>query len=309
MENYIKQHDTHKQVSLTGARALIVMLMLVNGPKTFEQIRAFLVEFGVADREYSVDTIRIDINTLKAIGCHITKATKTNNYCYSLTSHPFRLVVEHNEIQALKRIYKRLARTASPKRLLEYHYLFQRLSNMAENVEIKEELLGISLLKSVDIDLLEKLVSDEKHHNKIKIAYTPPAQKEQEYDITIDKLGIRSGKLYVYCYNHSIGKRSFLNVSRIRCILCNMFDKNTTLGLDTAIKFQLYNAGKYELEENETIIEEDNDYITISGRYFNDFIGIQRILSFGSDCTVIEPEEIKSQIIEKLKEMRSVYAR
>ena len=78
MENFIKYHDTSKQVSLTGARALILLVALAEGPKKFEDIRQFVIDCGVADRAYSIDTIRIDINTLKKIGCEITKATKRN---------------------------------------------------------------------------------------------------------------------------------------------------------------------------------------------------------------------------------------
>ena len=32
------------------------------------------------------------------------------------------------------------------------------------------------------------------------------------------------------------------------------------------------------------------------------------MLSFGSDCTVLEPNEIREQIIEKLLEMKEKYA-
>ena len=309
MENYIKQHDTAKQVAATGARALVVLVALIESPKTFEEIREFLVDCGVANKQYSVDTIRIDINTLKTIGCKISKATKLNDYCYHLISHPFRLSVDETEIKAIRKVYKLICQTATPGKLLEFHYLFHHLSKMTDDEKTKEQLLGISILKSADISLLDALSADEKKHNKIRILYQPPNHELCEYDITVEKLGMRSGQLYLYGYNHSINKHSFLNVSRIKKILCNIFDKNTNVGLDTNIKFKLYSFEKYCLDENEVIIESTDDYVLIRGRYFNDFIGIQRMLGFGSDCVVIEPDNIKSEVVKKLKEMRALYGK
>lgn len=309
MENFIKYHDTSKQVSLTGARALILLVALAEGPKKFEDIRQFVIDCGVADRAYSIDTIRIDINTLKKIGCEITKATKRNNHQYALISHPYKINISNEEIKALKVIYEKISKTASPKKLLDYHYLFEHIANITSLDEIKEQLLGISLLKSENLKLIKSLVADEKCHNRVKILYSLPHQEDIEYDITIEKLGLRNGKLYVYCFNNSNQKRSFLNVSRIKEILCTLFDKNTPVGLDTCVKFKLYSHQDYRLEENETIIEELENHVIIQGRYFNEFIAVQRMLSFGPDCIIEEPSKIKNTVISKLKEMRSVYGK
>lgn len=309
MESLLKYQDATKQVSLTGARALVLLVALAEGPKKFEDIRQFVIDCGVADRAYSIDTIRIDINTLKKVGCEITKATKRNNHKYALISHPYKIDITSEEIKILKIIYEKISKTASPKKLLEYHYLFEHIANIVGDNDIKEQLLGISLLKSENLDLIKNLVSDEKCHNRIKILYAPPHQENIEYDITVEKLGLRNDKLYVYCYNNSNQKRSFLNVSRIKKILCTLFDKNTPVGLDTCVKFELYSPQDYHLEENETILEEKGNSIIVEGRYFNEFIAIQRMLSFGSDCIVAEPTKIKKTIISKLKEMRSVYVK
>ena len=64
----------------------------------------------------------------------------------------------------------------------------------------------------------------------------------------------------------------------------------------------------HPLEENESIVKTEDDKIIVEGRYYNDFIAIQRMLSFGRDCTVLEPDEIRERIIEKLLEMREIYA-
>ena len=308
LENYIKQRDENKQVSMTGARALVMLVAFLEGPKTFEEIRQYLIDCGVVSREYSVDTIRIDINTLKSVGCEISKATKRNNHKYGLISHPFNLCMTSDEVDALKNVYKKILKTAKPKKILDYHKLFLKLADMNKDENIKEEILGISLLKYQNIDLLEELLSDEKKHNKVRILYRAPNCPDGcEYDISIEKLGVRHGKLYVYCFNHTLGSRVFLNVSRIKKIICKIFDKTSSVGSDVKVVFKLKFYKEYELEENETILEEHDDYALIEGSYFNDFIAFQRMLSFASDCTVISPDKVRDLVIEKLKEMRAIY--
>ena len=308
LENFIKQFDTNKQVSLTGARTLVLLIALLHAPMGFEEIIKFMHACGIVSKDYSIDTIRIDINTLKTIGCDISKATKNTQRKYHLYDYPFRLRLTEKEIDILKAAYKVISANASPETLLEYHKLFAKMAEQVKEPQIKEELYGISILKGERIDLIEELVSNETKHNKVKILYSPGSSKEPvEYDITVEKLGIRSGKLYVYCYNHSLGSRSFLNVSRINSVIATMFDRSANVGFDSTVNFKLKNYKEHKLEDNEYIIEANGKEALIEGQYYNSFIAMQRMLSLASDCTVIAPEELKITIINKLKEMRALY--
>lgn len=307
MKEYVKFQDEAKQISSTGARALLVLVSLLMGPKTFEELKDFLVDCGFTNSQYSVDTARMDLNALKAIGCEITKALKTNDYKYSLISHPFKVKIMPLEVFFIREAYKHICKTCSPATLLDYHSLFCKLADIASSEEMREELLGISLLKGMNLDIIKDLVADEKHHNKIQIVYASTKYKEVIYDITLERLGLRSNKLYAFCYNHTLGKRTFLRVSKIRAILSKFFDKNSKFGLDTHVKFRLTRSYLYPLEPNETVVETTSDALVIEGRYYNDFIAMQRMLSFGKDCIVLEPVEMKELIIEKLLEMKELY--
>ena len=63
------------------------------------------------------------------------------------------------------------------------------------------------------------------------------------------------------------------------------------------------------LENNEEIIEALETGFLVEGFYHNDFLATQRILSFGSKCTIVEPEDFKINLINKIKEMRKNYER
>lgn len=309
MKNYLNYLDESKQISSTGTRALIVFFGILASPKTYEEITEFLISSGIITGGYSIDTLRMDLNTLKAIGCEIDKATKKNNFKYTLLNHPFKVEITPMDICFLKEAYKSICKTCSPSTLLEYHKLFLKLSTMTESEETKETILGISLLKGLNIELIEELVADEEHNNKVQILYQPSKTKEVTYDITLEKLGMRSNKLYAFCFNHTLGKRTFLNVVKIKKILCKYFDRTVQKGFDVIVKFKLSRSYLYQLEPTETILDSSDDVLTIEGMYFNMFIATQRILSFGKDCIVIEPEDFREQIIEKFLEMRELYSR
>ena len=97
-----------RQISLTGVRAIVILALLNIKPSTFEEIKEFLIESNIVTREYSIDTIRIDLNTLKYIGCDISKATKRTDNKYILRSHPFQLQLSPEEVNTLAKIYKHI---------------------------------------------------------------------------------------------------------------------------------------------------------------------------------------------------------
>jgi len=296
-----------RQISLTGVRAIVILALLNIKPCSFEEIKDFLVSSNIVNREYSVDTIRIDLNTLKYIGCNISKATKSTNNMYILRSHPFQLDFTEEEIDTLKKIYKTIYKNLSIERLLEYDNLFNKLADSVKDEKTSEHLKGISLLKSYDKKLIRDILIDAQKQTQLIIDYNIPNSQDSEYKITVEKLGFRSDKLYVYCYNHSLKKRTFLNFSRIKKILARKIRNEDFKTSDTLIEFELANYENYELEEFEKIIEIKDNKALISGSYYTEFIAMQRILYFASDCKLIKPTELKEQLISKLNKMRSQY--
>lgn len=296
-----------RQISLTGVRAIVILALLNVKPCTFEEIKDFLIASNIVTREYSIDTIRIDLNTLKYIGCEISKAIKRTDNKYTLLSHPFQLVLTEEEVAALAKIYKHIYKNLSLDRLLEYDNLFEKLADTVNDEEIKEQLKGISVLKGLDNDLVKEILKYAKKHTRIKISYAAGNTKEVEYDITIEKLGFRSDKLYMYCFNHSINKRMFLNFSRLKKIICRSLTTDDVNSDDTVVEFILKNYKNHELDDSEQIISTDGDTATVKGSYYTDFIALQRVLFFGADCVIESPSELKENLIEKLHSMRQQY--
>lgn len=296
------------QISLTGMRAIALIGLLVKAPRTLEEIRQKFIELNIMEPEHSDDILRIDLNTLRTMGCEITKANVTTDFKYILLNHPFTVHFTEEEIHVLKRAYKWIKDSANLELLLKYHELFNKVAEYVSNNETREILHGLSILKSCNVDLIKELLEDCKYNRILEISYnTPGSKKESIKEISAQKIVLENDKIYLYGFNFNTNTSIILKLKRIKSILCRKNCNGNIEIKETKVKFFLKSFGVTKLEANECILESSKDGYLIEGIYYNDFIATQRILSFGEHCTVLEPEEFKLNIIEKLKNMRKVY--
>ena len=248
------------QISLTGMRGLVIIGLLMEAPRTLEEIRAKLIELNILEQEHSNDILRIDLNTLTNISL-----------------------------------------------LLGYDALFKKLANYAGNDTIKEELYGLSAFKSYNIELIKQLMEDCKNNIVITLKYkNPSAEAESVKEILAQKVVFQNDKVYLYGYDINKKDAVILNLLRIRAILSRAQGNGIEVK-SVCVKYFLKSFGVNILEENETIIETRSDGYIIEGRYHNEFVAVQRVLSFGANCTVLEPADFREKIIQKLKSMRKNY--
>lgn len=308
MKKDIEEVDLN-QISLTGTRAIIILGLLVNGSKTFDQLKKLLMEANVMESENSDDILRIDLNTLRTMGFDITKANFKNNFKYSLNSNPFGIKISYDDVELLRKIYKKAKHRSKINSLIQYDALFKKLAKSVEDKEISETLLGISVLKNYDINFIRVLQSDCEAHNVIKLVYYNVSTKvDEEKTIVALDMYYQNEKIYINCFDMNKKEQITLNIKRIKRLLSRTINENDDIKTKkTKIRFFIKRFGVNGLEENEKIIEKTPEGFLIEGEYYSDFWAIQRVLSFGSDCTVISPEDFKNKVIQKLKDIRKVY--
>ena len=96
------------QVSLTGIRALLVMGLLIKAPRSLDEIREEFIKLNIMEESHSDDILRIDLNTLRSMGCEITRSSAKTDFKYVLLKHPFSLTITEEEALFLKKVYKRV---------------------------------------------------------------------------------------------------------------------------------------------------------------------------------------------------------
>lgn len=296
------------QLSMTGVRALVFLGLLIESPKTFNEIREYMILYKLMTESNSEDILRIDLATLKAIGCDITRSSVSNGYKYILKKHPFCLRIPEDEVLALKKVYNYIKQDADLDLVMQFDKLFKKIAFYICDDESREAILGISILKYYNTELIEELIDDCINKRIVEIAYKKPTSAvETQRQILAQKVVYKNDKVYLYGHEVDLDKPIVLNLRRIVNILSRRKSDKNFEPSGFKIKFILKEIKQSDLEINEEILEELSEGHLIEGVYHNEFIAAQRVLSFGTRCIVVEPEDFKQKIIQKIKEMRRNY--
>lgn len=296
------------QISLTGTRAIVLLGLLIMRPHTLEEIRQAFISLKIMEESHSNDIIRIDLNTLKYIGCKISRADSKTDKKYILSDHPFALKISDDEIKLLKRVYKSIKPKLNLTMLIDFDSMFKKMAQHIYDKEVKEQILGISTLKYYDIDSIKRVYKACQEKRNLTLLYkNPNSGKETETVVAGQDLIYQRDKIMLHAYDLKKQASVTLNFKRIVQIL-SIEKSNQKLPTNSyKVKFKLLGPKIDILNEQESILETHKDHYIIEGSYHNEFVATQRILSLGVRSIVLEPVELRNNIIEKLKEMRKAY--
>lgn len=310
MLNSLKLEDINPtQINLTGVRLLVLFSLLMEAPRTAEEINEYFVNNNYPNDIISLDTIRNDVNSLRSAGCDISRADKHNGFKYTLFSHPFELNIDLDVAKSLSKIYNRVYNHLSVNHLILIDDLLESLANYTPQEDVYEYLKGISLLKNINKSILNDLIKARDKKSKIKFTYKAPNTGKHELEFVVNDLEIRNKKLYFNGYCVTYESNSFLLVSKVVSDIEFLNDDEAIKSNTKTVIYELKNLAKINFTEkqDDKIIEETSDKIIVQHESENDFKLMQKILAYGPNCTVISPEDVKLRVIDTLKRMREVY--
>jgi len=294
-------------MSLTGYRTLVILSALMESPKSNDEINECLFNDQYIGEKFSGDTLRIYINNLRAIGCEITRANKTNNQKYTLVSHPFAYDIPKSQLETLSKLYRNLYDKIDIYDVVEFEKFFTTISSFIINNQTKDFLVGISHLKGLDLKIIEELLLHCKNKNEIVILYNSTKSGLREIKIVADKLAFKSEKLYLWGDNLTHKEYSYFVVDKIKNISFIKHHKSNEKIPTINLVYELYNYGDYKLEENEVLLIRDKDKLTIEAKSKNEFDLMQKMLNKANDCKVVSPDKFKNKLLKKLEAMKKIY--
>ena len=297
------------QISLTGLRSLVLLGLLIKAPRSLTEIREAFIHYNILEESNSDDILRIDLNTLRTMGCEISRAGQKTNYKYELSKHPFSLNIDRDEIVLLKRAYNKVKDNVNIATLMQFDELFRKISEYINDENIREELCGISSLKRYNLSFIRELQYDCKCQRTLNFLYESPASNRvSEKHVIAQKIVYKNNKVYLYGYDSGMKEFVTLNISRIKKILFKHENNENINSNSLTVKFKLRDFGFMGLSDEEEILSGSAaDGYIVEGKYHNHFVAVQRILSFGPNCTVIEPADFRNDIICSLRSMRKIY--
>ena len=309
-----KPHKPLDNVSLTAYRLIAILNMLKSGPHTELEINQKLKADSDFSRALSRDTIWLYINTLKALGCDISRPSRKNNYKYILKEHPFKLNLTNQEVRALLEVRRYISDV--PDWELGCH--FDKFLSTVSMFMLDEQKKALSnfrknLLREIDYTLKKELLKEIeeycKNNNLITIKYNSPSGQYSFITLIAETLKYENGALYLWGYNVDLEESQYLRIDRIDTIKEVEPCQKSRLKTPPIVVYKLFglHTVSYNLETDEQIINQDALSITIEAKMKNKFKFTQKILSFGKDCKVLSPKELQEEILKKLKIMHNKY--
>ena len=301
MKQFLKTNTvTYNLMSFTGFKSLLIFSSLLEAPKSYKELRDILKNNEYLHEEVSTDTIRIYLNSLREIGCNIEKITENRVAKYYITNHPLKLKFSDNQIKSIIKAYKAISKSIQVSDLISIQKFFCKISDYVENEELKTKLCNISPIKNISPELIEQLISYTSMNCEVVLKYNSAQSGHKNIVVVPDKIHINNGKLYLSGYNGEHKNYSSFLVSKIIEIVDVNYNNKSIMPEFIKVGYEYKKDGENELQllDCEQIIEQDNDKYLIEISSKNKFEIIQRILSHGTQCTVIYPQDFRQEIIK-----------
>lgn len=296
MENQKQRVDLPERdnISLTALRILYIFKMLLKSPCDDSDINTNLKNKIKDSRNLSKDTICIYLNTLRLLGCNISRSKRNNNYKYTLVSHPFGISLSKNEVDTLIELRKYISTLCEWKTAIEVDNLYNKLYKHLDPYSkkffsstkkhfLKREIFFDDIYQ--DIKQLEKYCRQNK---TIMIIYDSPESGEKNITLNAEKITMENSAFYLWGYSQEHKATMYLRLDRIKDIKSVSLKNIKPEQKPLKVKYQL----------NGKLIEADVN---------NKFRFFQEVLSHGSQCYIIEPQEVRQEMLNMLKSMLVLY--
>lgn len=279
-----------------------------NRQMSLQAIRNNLVEYTNQQRTFSDETIGKYINTLKKLGCHITRQQngKTDSStCYRLKTSPFPIELSAEDVDISERLLTALEQHSTPLLLKDYHEFLQSL---CWHCSLDK---GLPSAVSPDMSLRSRLQKhSEKFQHYCKQAFNLEVQYQDENNRQILSLQIepyttveRKNRLYLLAMDIHTGQQKILLTDRIIAVHQLPSKNKRKLSL-THVMFSLYGrlASSYRLYPGEKIIFKGRQELHIKSSVLEVESLLQRLMKYGVSCQVLAPQTLRTTIQNRIKQ-------
>ena len=300
--NKIKSETVTSKISITAYRAIKLLEMLLSSPCSSEDIIREFAQDKITNRSATKDSLRITLNSLKAVGCVIKRPSSKTNYRYILEKHPFKINFSKEHLQILNKIRKNVLEQKDWKTVLKINNFYDKISEITEYGELSDLLKYKKAFAKIKPEIISAIESEKIIHKEVIINYASTSKKTNKINIIPDKIFCDAGKLYIWAWYFKRNSYSYFNVEKIVSILDI---KDTSYKIPKEQYSATYEVKGESLkdficEPEEKILTKDDNKIVISYNVVNEFKFFQRLLSFGRDFNLLEPQNAKEELLNKI---------
>jgi predicted DNA-binding transcriptional regulator YafY len=295
-------------MSFTGFKSLVIFSLLLKSPKSFKEVREYMLNQPYIREQISIDTFRVYLTSLKRAGCKIERVRDKEEKVskYKIVSNPFELSFSNEQLNSIAKTYKALAKTIDIHELL---LLEKFLRNVAKyNKDTQTFMDKTTVFKDINPDWVQWLVQCADKKQQIIIEYNSPNSGVKLIEILTDKVGYVNNKFYLYGTGFEYKQYGSFLINRIVDIKAIKFRQEPIEDVkEITVGFEVRNNRNIELDKNERLLGVKGGTALIEISSSNIFSIGQRLLSFGPDCKILYPEDFRQEFISVLQEMRDGY--
>lgn len=307
MNKILKEKDKYTFISSTGYKTLLIFRLLLEKPCSIEDIKEELLKDNYIHELVADDTIRMYINSLRSEGCDISKATKTTNNKFVMSSHPFEFKMTPAYLDVLKKISKHIQNKKDITDLENFESFILKLITFLKNKDDIDFLHGLLILNNLNKDIYNQLKDCCKNKLSALVVYNSAGTGHQELEIICDKIFVKSKNVYIAGPNSKHKNYASLLINRIEKVVSTKpFLQNSLLLDEKSVICEIYDP-EYIIEEGDELIVRNSDKLVVAINGKDEFRILQKILYLGDSCKVLKPDSFKNKIISQLKEMRKLY--
>ncbi|MBQ2644807.1 WYL domain-containing protein [bacterium] len=308
---YRKQKLNYSNISITGYRAIKILIMLIDKPCSHLEIINALKEDEITKKSVSDDTLRITLNSLKTVGCDISRPSPKNNYKYILNSHPFNIKFSQKQISVLIKIRKEFLNKKDWKKVIEINDLYDKLANISNDEETKNLLNYQRPFLKIKQDILKILKTENLEKKEIIFTYNTTPKKTEVINVRTDSVFCDSGRIYILGWYYKRQSYSYFNAEKILAIhdIKPISDKSNHQEFSKAI-FKVFGEDikTFICSPNEKIIFKNKEYMLVESLVKSEFRFFQQLLSLGSNFELLEPLDLKQKLANKISKMLERYS-
>lgn len=309
MKENLSIKTKNPNISLTAYRAIKILKLLLEKPQTSAEIIDVLKQDELTERSVSDDTLRVTMNSLKAVGCKIARPCPKNNYRYILLNHPFKAKFSSSEIILLSKIRQYFLNCGQWRTVVELNDFYDRI--VAPHCD--EEILGLLNRKrpfvKVRKEVLKTFYEQDLCKKEILMTYATSSKKVEKINFSSERVFCEAGKLYIIGWYYKRKTCFYFNAEKI--LEFDLIEPKKLLEETTKFKVIYKVTGDealtFRCHFDEKIIARNENEIMVECTATNEFKIIQRLLSFGSDFELIEPLYLRDCLLEKLSEIKVRY--
>jgi predicted DNA-binding transcriptional regulator YafY len=310
----------------TAYRIFKILEWLQLQPLSVDEINQRFLEDPMVGKRLSTDTLWLYLNTLRQLGCEISRPMPSNHYRHELHSHPFGLHLTPEEVGTLGRLKAIAENDLNYQEILTWDSFLKKLLNRATCVE-KDAWLQRLFDESRSIDYgadQEKIQLIQEACQKsqlLYITYESPNREAGAFYFLPETLSYRRGSLYLQGLRELNTELSSLRIDRIvqlRIALDQPALLQTLLSRQTQpplVHLRLFGVTAETWQpltsEQETVsfsqLEDGMPFADVQLKSRDFFSLRQRLLSCGYPFDILAPPDLKEQMVELLGAIQLMY--